>query len=73
MARTRPAPGGLTADLVADELDLPLLGWLPAEAAVAKAQERGEPPTRSGRGPLAALCRRALVELLPSADGQVVA
>jgi secretion/DNA translocation related CpaE-like protein len=46
-----PAPGGLTDVLVAAELGLPLAGWLAPEPAL----ERGEPPGRSGRGPLARL------------------
>ena len=48
-----PAPGGLTDVLVADELGLPLAGWLAPEPGLAAALERGEPPGRSGRGPLA--------------------
>jgi secretion/DNA translocation related CpaE-like protein len=51
-----PAPGGLTDGLVAAELGLPLAGWLAPEPGLAAAFERGEPPGRSGRGPLARLC-----------------
>jgi hypothetical protein len=50
-----PAPGGLTDLLVADELGLPLAGWLAPEPGLATALERGEPPGRPGRGPLARL------------------
>jgi secretion/DNA translocation related CpaE-like protein len=50
-----PAPGGLTDVLVAAELGLPLAGWLAPEPGLAAALERGEPPGRSGRGPLARL------------------
>ncbi len=66
-----PAPAGLTAELVAGELGLPLVGWLPAEPAVARAQEHGEPPGRSRRGALARLCRRVLDDELPSLVGAV--
>jgi len=50
-----PAPGGLTDVLVATELGLPLAGWLAPEPGLAAALERGDPPGRSGRGPLARL------------------
>ena len=50
-----PAPGGLSDALVAAELGLPLAGWLAPEPGLAAALERGEPPARTGRGPLARL------------------
>jgi hypothetical protein len=50
-----PAPGGLTGAMVAAELGLPLAGWLAPEPGLAAGLERGEPPGRSGRGPLARL------------------
>lgn len=53
-------PGGLPADVVGDALGLPVLGAYRSEAAVAVAAERGEPPGRSGRGPLAELCGTVL-------------
>ena len=55
-----PAPGGLRAKEVAQALGLPLAGSLRAEPGLAGALERGEPPAREGRGPLAALCQRIL-------------
>jgi secretion/DNA translocation related CpaE-like protein len=55
-----PAPSGLPADAVAGALGLPLAGYLRAEPGLAAAQERGEPPTRGGRGPLAQFCDRFL-------------
>lgn len=58
-----PAPGGLAADLVAGSLGLPLAGTLRPEPGLAAAQERGEPPARGGRGPLARFCRRFLAGL----------
>jgi secretion/DNA translocation related CpaE-like protein len=58
-----PAPGGLRAKEVAQALGLPLAGSLRAEPRLAGALERGEPPARDGRGPLAQLCQRLLDEL----------
>jgi secretion/DNA translocation related CpaE-like protein len=58
-----PAPSGLTAELVARELALPQAGWLDAEPGLAAALERGEPPGRSGRGPLARCCAGLLATL----------
>jgi secretion/DNA translocation related CpaE-like protein len=57
-----PAPGGLKGRDVASALGLPLAGWLRAEPGLASALERGEPPAREGKGPLAALCQRLLSE-----------
>ncbi|NHC16465.1 septum site-determining protein Ssd, partial [Motilibacter deserti] len=57
-----PAPAGLAADIVADALALPLAGELRAEPGLAAALERGEPPARSGRGPLADFCRRLVAD-----------
>jgi hypothetical protein len=55
-----PAPAGLTGELVADTLGLPLAGWLRPEPGLARTLERGDPPAASGRGPLATLCRDLL-------------
>ncbi len=55
-----PAPGGLRAKEVAQALGLPLAGSLRPEPRLASALERGEPPARDGRGPLAAFCQRLL-------------
>jgi secretion/DNA translocation related CpaE-like protein len=58
-----PSPGRLTARDVAQSLGLPLLGVLRPEAGLPRALERGEAPTASGRGPLAALCKRLVADL----------
>jgi secretion/DNA translocation related CpaE-like protein len=58
-----PAPGGLRAKEVAQALGLPLAGALRPEPRLANSLERGEPPAREGRGPLAELCQRLLDEL----------
>ncbi|MCY7373354.1 MAG: hypothetical protein LH461_06615 [Spirochaetaceae bacterium] len=58
-----PAPSGLTPELVAERLGLPLAGRLKPEPGLARSLERGEPPARSGRGPLADLCRSLLGDL----------
>ena len=60
-----PSPGGLGADAVARVLGLPLAGDVPAEDDLAADLERGRPPARRGKGPLAALCGDLLAELLP--------
>ena len=54
----------LAADQVAAALGLPLAGRLTHEPGLPAAAERGEPPARSGRGPLARLCRELLTGLL---------
>ena len=61
-----PAPGGLAAPALAGVLGLPLAGQLRAEPGIELALERGEPPARRGRGPLAELCDRLVAELAPS-------
>lgn len=58
-----PAPTGVTALAIADALALPLVAYVEAEPRVAEAADRGEPPARHGRGPLAGFCRDLLAEL----------
>jgi len=58
-----PSPARLSDRVVARELGLPLAGWLAPEPGLAAAQERGEPPGRSGRGPLVRLCTELLAGL----------
>ncbi|HEX5598073.1 MAG TPA: septum site-determining protein Ssd [Micromonosporaceae bacterium] len=58
-----PAPGKLKAREVAQALGLPLAGTLRPEPNLVRALERGEAPTASGRGPLAALCQRIVSNL----------
>jgi secretion/DNA translocation related CpaE-like protein len=62
-----PAPSGLPAEAVADSLGLALLAEMRAQPGLAEALERGEPPGRSGRGPLARLCRTVLDVLVQTA------
>jgi len=59
-----PSPGGLTGELVADKLGLPLAGWMEAEPDLADALEHGRPPGTDRRGPLATLCRELLADVL---------
>jgi secretion/DNA translocation related CpaE-like protein len=61
-----PAPSGLPAKVIADSLGLPLAGELAAEPHLAEDLERGDPPARRGRGPLAEFCDRFLDELFPA-------
>ncbi|HEX6922045.1 MAG TPA: septum site-determining protein Ssd [Actinomycetes bacterium] len=58
-----PAPAGLTGPLVAEALGLPLAGWLRAEPGLAESLERGRPPARDGKGPLAAFSAELLRDL----------
>ncbi|MGC9668203.1 septum site-determining protein Ssd [Planosporangium sp. 12N6] len=58
-----PAPGRLKAQEIARALGLPLAGMLRTEPELARALERGQPPAGTGKGPLAALCRRVLGDL----------
>ena len=65
----RPRPVAVAADgpAVARLLGLPLAGWLRPEPGLASPVERGEPPGRSGRGPLGRRCVAELFdELLPA-------
>jgi secretion/DNA translocation related CpaE-like protein len=61
-----PSPGGLTAELVADKLGLPLAGWMDAEPDLANDLEHGRPPGTDRRGPLATLARALLADVLPA-------
>jgi secretion/DNA translocation related CpaE-like protein len=61
-----PSPGGLTGELVADRLGLPLAGWMEAEPDLAAALEHGRAPGTDRRGPLATLSRALLADVLPA-------
>lgn len=61
-----PGPGGLDGGAVARALGLPLAGQLRPEPGLDAALEHGEPPAARGRGPLAELCGRLLVEFAPA-------
>jgi hypothetical protein len=61
-----PSPGGLTGELVADRLGLPLAGWMDAEPDLADALEHGRPPGIDRKGPLATLSRAVLADVLPA-------
>ena len=58
-----PAPGRLRTREIARALGLPVAGTLRAEPNLSRGLERGTPPAGSGRGPLAALCRRLIADL----------
>lgn len=58
-----PAPSGLDGAVVAASLGLPLAGQLAAEPRLAESLERGEPPGRRSRGPLARFCEAFLDQL----------
>lgn len=59
-----PAPSGLTGEAVAEALGLPLAGFLRPEPGLAGDSERGEPPGRRPRGPLARLCGSVVDDLV---------
>jgi hypothetical protein len=63
-------PRLLNASVVADGLGLRLLGTIADDSALVVAAERGDPPGRSVRSPLARLCRELLREVIarPSAE-----
>jgi secretion/DNA translocation related CpaE-like protein len=63
-----PSPAGVTGDVVADTLGLPLAGFVKPEPDLPRAMDCGRPPARDGRGPLAAFCRRLLAEVLDGRD-----
>jgi secretion/DNA translocation related CpaE-like protein len=58
-----PSPGRLSAEEISSSLGLPLAGSLRPEVGLPATLEGGLPPTASGRGPLAVLCRRIVTEL----------
>lgn len=55
-----PSPSGLRPAEIASSLGLPLAAALETESGLARTLERGEPPTRAGRGSLAAACGEIL-------------
>lgn len=63
-----PSPAGLTGTEMARALGLPLLGEVRAEPYLDKDLDRGDPPARRGRSPLAGLCDRVLDELTGAAQ-----
>ena len=63
-----PSPSGLGCDEIAGALGLPLAGFLRPEPGLQAALERGAPPGRRPRSPLAALCESVLGELMPAAS-----
>lgn len=60
-----PSPGGVSPELLARSLGLPLAGECRAEPGLDAALERGDAPGQSPRSPLARMCDRLLDDLLP--------
>jgi secretion/DNA translocation related CpaE-like protein len=58
-------PAGIRPQEVAEALGLPLAGVMAQEPRLARSWQAGEPPARTGRGPLAELCRELLTDLSP--------
>jgi hypothetical protein len=68
-----PSPSRLDATAVAEAMGLPLAGpLLRPEPGLPAAIERGEPPVRRGRGPLASFCA-TLLDALPDAGASAAA
>lgn len=55
-----PAPSGLSEDVAADAVGLPLAATMRSEAGLDRLLDRGGVPAASGRGPLARACRGLL-------------
>lgn len=66
-----PAPSGLDAETIADVLGVPLAGQIRPEPGLAAALERGDPPGRRTRGPLAGFCAGFLDEVVRSQGRRV--
>ena len=64
-----PSPGRLSADEIGRSLRLPVAGTLRPEVGLPAMLEGGMPPTATGRGPLALLCRRLVDELFAPTEG----
>jgi len=60
---TRPLPGGLSRQEVADVVGRPVTAELAHDRSAAPRGERGEPPSVAARSPLGGLCRQLLAEL----------
>lgn len=65
VVRTRRG-GALTAATVADGLGCPLAATLPDDRSLRLGAERGDPPARAARSPLAAGCRAVLERVVAS-------
>lgn len=66
VVRHGPPEGAVTPDRVATALRLPIAGELRTEPGLDSALERGIPPARRGRGPLAALATHLLGSMTPA-------
>ena len=69
---TRPVPGGLSRQEVADVVGRPVLAELGHDRSAVTRGERGEPPSVAARSPLGVLSRQLLAEL-PQAGTRVEA
>jgi secretion/DNA translocation related CpaE-like protein len=63
-----PSPGRLSPEEISNSLHLPLAGALRPELGLPATLESGLPPTDTGRGPLALLCRRLVAEWCEPAE-----
>lgn len=66
----KPAPSSLRPADISAALGLPVAAELDPEPGLAEALERGEPPARSGRGPLVSVCGLLLDELVDRDDAE---
>jgi secretion/DNA translocation related CpaE-like protein len=59
-----PAPSGLTAEAVAEALGLPFAGYLRPEPGLVAGVDRGSPPGRRPRSPIAKVCAGLINEVV---------
>jgi secretion/DNA translocation related CpaE-like protein len=67
-----PSPGRLSSEEIGASLGLPVAGTLRPEVGLPALLEGGMPPTTTGKGPLAMLCRQ-LIDELPRPEQAVAA
>jgi len=59
----------LRGEIIAESLGLPLVGQMPSDPDIGADLDRGLPPARTGRGPLAELCHHLIGELVHRSRG----
>ena len=63
------ASSSLRGEVIAESLGLPLVGQMPPDQDVGADLDRGLPPARTGRGPLAEMCQHLIGELVHQSRG----
>jgi Flp pilus assembly CpaE family ATPase len=65
----RSGSSSLRGEVIAESLGLPLAGQMPPEPDIGADLDRGLPPARTGRGPLAEMCQHLIGELVIRSRG----